>query len=87
MAGEKCRTGCTTKNHRSYGECLRDAAPVINLRATPNNAWDRELETYRSAREQGIQPTGTTLQATRDALDISDHTGKAFDAGAGGPLM
>jgi hypothetical protein len=83
----KCRTGCATQNHSSYGECLRDASPVVNLRATPKNAWDRELETYRSAREQGIQPAGTTLQATRDALDISDATGRAFDAGAGGPLM
>lgn len=82
-----CRTGCATKDHRSYGECLRAAAPVVNLKATPKNAWDRELETYRSAREQGIQPAGTTLQATRQALDISDATGKAFDAGSAGPLM
>lgn len=23
--GKNCRTGCKTKDHRSYGECLRDS--------------------------------------------------------------
>ena len=84
--GDNCRSGCRTRNHSSYGECLRDANPVVNLKATPNNSWDRELETYRDARSQGIQPATTRLADVHQALDVSDKTGVAFDAGAAGGI-
>lgn len=83
---DNCRTGCQTRDHASYAECLRAANPVVNLKATPHNAWDRELETYRDARSQGIQPASTKMAAVRQALDISDRTGVAFDAGAAGGI-
>lgn len=40
--------------------------------------WDKELALYRSAREQGIQPEGTSTTKIRKAIDISNKTGKAF---------
>lgn len=83
---DNCRTGCRTRDHASYGECLRAANPVVNLQVTPRNPWDRELEAYRDARAQGIQPSGTRMAQVQQALDISDSTGVAFDAGAGGGI-
>jgi hypothetical protein len=40
--------------------------------------WDKELDLYRSARAQGIQPEGTTTSKIRKALDVSDKTGYAY---------
>lgn len=40
--------------------------------------WDKELDLYRDARKQGIQPEGTTTAKIRKALDVSDKTGHAF---------
>ena len=40
--------------------------------------WDKELALYRSAREQGIQPDGTSTAKIRKAIDISEKTGVAY---------
>lgn len=72
-----CRTGCPTKDHRNYAECARGIG--INLTATPNNAWDRELNAYRSAKEQGISPAGTSMAKIRHAVEVSDRTGVAYN--------
>ena len=42
--------------------------------------WDKELQLYRDARAQGIQPAGTSTKKIQSALDISDKAGKAWDA-------
>lgn len=42
--------------------------------------WDKELELYRSARKQGIQPAGTSTKQVQKALDDSNKVGKAYDA-------
>lgn len=46
--------------------------------------WDKELNLYKSAREQGIQPAGTSLKQVQKAIDDSNKAGKAFDANTGG---
>ena len=46
--------------------------------------WDKELDLYKQARNQGIQPAGTSTKAIQDALDKSDKAGKAYDANTGG---
>jgi hypothetical protein len=80
-----CRTGCPTPGaHKSWGECARAA----NLRvaycgigggdATEQKKWDQELELYRQARAQGIQPEGTTRNKVVAALKASDAAGLAF---------
>jgi hypothetical protein len=43
--------------------------------------WDKELQAYRDARAQGIQPAGTTMKKVEEAIKISDKTGKAYQAG------
>jgi hypothetical protein len=82
-----CRSGCPTQNHVNWGECVRAAnlhigyaASAKGLDATSQKKWDKELALYRSAREQGIQPAGTTTKSVRAAIDMSDKAGKAFDA-------
>lgn len=85
-----CTTGCVTKDHDSWGSCMR----AKNLKvaycqsadgkdATAQKQWDKELDLYYSASAQGVRAAGTKTAQVREALDISDMTGKAFDASAG----
>lgn len=77
----KCSTACKTKNHKTFGECMR----AKNLNLNPNlsdtgasKAWDRELEDYRDAKRQGINPHGTTRAKIDEAVRISNETGVAY---------
>lgn len=79
--GTHCSSGCLTKDHKTFGECMRSK----NLQLNPNlsdtgasKAWDAELSAYRNARAQGIQPSGTTMKKIREAEEISQKTGVAF---------
>lgn len=80
--GSNCRSGCATKRHASFGECARAANIQIGdlMNATGQKRWDRELDLYRSAREQGIQPASTRTADIHRALDASDKAGKAVSA-------
>jgi hypothetical protein len=77
-----CGSGCLT-----MGACLRGKGirvgfcqSVKGLDATKEKRWEGELAAYRDARAQGVQPAGTTMSAVRRAMEISDHTGVAYDA-------
>ena len=48
---------------------------------TTQKRWDRNLEAYRQARAEGIQPKGTSEAAVKAAVRHSDKTGTAFKAG------
>lgn len=82
--GQHCSTGCRTQNHKSWGECVKAKNAVIAYSGvgggdfTAQMKWDKELEAYRDARRQGIQPEGTTLRQVHDALDASDKAGAAY---------
>jgi len=85
VEGEHCTSGCKTKSHRSYAECLRDkgmrtylASPSKGLDGTRQKKWDRELARYANARKQGIQPDGTTMRKVIDAERASDKAGAAY---------
>ena len=76
----------------TYGAWLRSKKLMIegcksatggSDRTTQKN-WDRELDLYRSAVSQGIQPDGTTTAKVRRALDVSDQAGKAYNGETGG---
>lgn len=80
-----CRTGCRTKDHASYHECLRNAgvrtylaSPSKGLDGTAQKRWDKELAAYRAARRQGIQPDGTTRAKVTEAVRLSDEAGAAY---------
>lgn len=83
--GKRCSSACLTKNHRTFGECMK----AKNLNLSPHvsdaysvgqKAWDRELHEYREARRQGVQPAGTTTAKVRQAMEASEKTGEAFQA-------
>lgn len=76
-----CREGCKTKDHATWGECLR--AANIHVEAVDQGVKRRhegELEAYRNARLQGIQPAGTRLHQVEAAVKASDRLGRAYDA-------
>ena len=83
MSQAKCRSGCPTQDHSSWGECLR----ASNLRiaycginggdATKQKKWDAELQEYRDARAQGIEPASTRTKDIREAVKQSDIRGEA----------
>ena len=82
-----CRTGCPTKDHASYADCLRDsglriayARSASGWDATRQKKWDRELADYRSAVKQGIEPDGTDRASIDKAVRISNETGQAYQA-------
>lgn len=54
-----------------------DANSKVSMTTTK---WDAELKAYRSARDQGIQPAGTSMKKIQQAVEISNKTGKAYGA-------
>ena len=45
-----------------------------------NKKWDNELNAYREARDQGIQPAGTSMEKINEARRASDALGTAYDS-------
>ena len=91
MSGDRCSTGCRTRDHASFAACMRDKGvrPVAlesvsgpGFALERQKAWDRELNEYAAARRQGIQPATTNLKDIRKALDASDAMGKPYRADA-----
>ena len=69
--GKNCSASCPTKDHLTFGECMR----AKNLHLNPNladtgrqKAWDKELDAYDSARRQGVEPEGTTMKEVDKAM-------------------
>lgn len=85
MSETRCTCGA---GHPTFGACIR----AKNIRVAYCQSWkdfdytraksnQKELDAYKHAREQGIQPAGTTMSAVRTALDVSDNLGSAYNAG------
>lgn len=75
-----CSSSCTTKNHKTYGECLRakslQVSPAVNDGySTKQRAWDKDLDHYDRAVKDGLNPTGTQRwqvdKAIREAENVS----------------
>lgn len=49
-------------------------------KAMSNRKWNGELDAYRAARAQGIQPAGTSMAHVRAAVEASNVMGQAYDA-------
>ena len=83
--GARCSSACLTRDHRTFGECMRSKSLQLNPNLANTQAskgWDGELQAYRNARAQGIQPAGTSMAKVREAEEISQATGRAFQADA-----
>ena len=85
-----CRSGCPTQDHTNWGECLRasnlvfgtgDANSAVTM---PKKKFEAELQAYRDARRQGIQPTGTSMAKVQQEVELSNKVGKAFDGDSRG---
>ena len=48
--------------------------------AMPKRKWEGELQRYRDARKQGIQPAGTTMNKIIAAEKASENLGRAYNA-------
>jgi len=80
-----CRSGCKTKDHDSYAECLLAANVTIAATVTSpaNFLYDKtkkDLSAYQTARLNGIQPESTTVEKVREAEQASRHLGRAYNA-------
>lgn len=49
-------------------------------RDIPDKKWNAELQAYRDARAQGIQPAGTTMRHIQEAHKASEILGKPYNA-------
>jgi len=69
--------GCKAK---SLQLATGDAAGNIIASGTTQKKWDKELDLYKQARAQGIQPDGTSTKQIQKSIDVSNRTGVAYDA-------
>lgn len=86
---------CKGENHPTFGACLRSKnigfPGVFSTRSngagrgnrSAQKAWDAEIDAYKAARKQGIQPAGTRMPQITAAVEASNAVGKAFDATTG----
>ena len=56
-----------------------DARGAVNASGTTQKKWNSELEAYRGARAQGVQPNGTGRREIESALKASENLGQAYD--------
>jgi hypothetical protein len=82
-----CTSSCKTKDHDSYGECLRSNTPMFVGVNPTKTGWDqdkvkkdeREIQSYWDATRQGIEPRSTRKKDIDAAVKLSNDAGKAFD--------
>lgn len=73
--GLRCSSTCLTKDHRTFGECMRNKNLNLNPNLADTNvqkAWDRELDSYASARRQGVEPAGTKQSQIDAAMKAAE---------------
>jgi hypothetical protein len=80
VLGESCRSGCKTRDHASWGDCLRAARVTVTPVDGQAKKIDHELSSYAEARRQGIQPAGTRQAQIDAAVQVSNDVGMAYDA-------
>lgn len=80
-----CSAGCPTKDHKTYGECMRSKKQMVGFARsaygadkTKDRLHERELTLYRELRQQGIQPDGTGMAKLKFAERMSAETGMAY---------
>lgn len=89
-SSSNCTSGCRTKNHASYSECLQSKTLHVAYSNeggkagdyTTQKKWDRELDSYRDAVRQGMQPESTRTKDIQKAVRWSEKYGRAYSADA-----
>ncbi len=80
-----CRSNCATQDHGSFGACARAANIKVNaVMVSPQRPmFDRtkmELSAYDTARKNGIQPEGTTINKVKEAENATRALGRPYNA-------
>ena len=83
-----CASSCLSKDHKSYGACLRSKnLATVGLETTSpsfamsnQKAFDKNLDLYENTVKQGIQPATTKTEDIHMALDASDQHQKPYRA-------
>ena len=57
-----------------------NAGDADSRRSMPTKAFNKELDAYKEARAQGIQPAGTSMKKIQEAVKASDILGKPYDS-------
>ena len=57
-----------------------NAGDAKHITAMPKRKWESELNAYRAATAQGIQPAGTSRQAVEAAEKASEVIGSAYNS-------
>ena len=76
------RNPCFGCKARSLQMNAGDAKSAIINGGMTQKAWDKELDLYKQARKQGIQPDSTRTKDIQKAMDLSNQHGKAYDGGS-----
>lgn len=77
MSGEHCSSGCKTKDHATYAECMRSkGVSSMALGGTGHSygdvrRWHRENDAYRSAVKDGLQPARVSHGAVNAAYEAA----------------
>lgn len=77
MTGDNCSASCRTRDHESWGECVR--AKEVNqmwLGGTgpslgDQRRFDRENQNFRNAVRDGLNPAGVSNRAVNAAYDAA----------------
>jgi hypothetical protein len=70
--------------HKAKGLQL-NTGDANHQKSMSNKKWDGELNAYRQARAEGIQPSGTSMKAITEARNASEAMGQAYDGDTMGP--
>ncbi len=80
MMADGAKTCSCGRGHLSFGQCLREKR--INLGHLgvdhTNRNFDKQLQFYRDARRQGVQPSGVNVSQVAAAIRESDRRGEPF---------
>jgi hypothetical protein len=57
-----------------------NAGDADSRRTLPNKKFNKELDAYKEARAQGIQPNGTSMAKIQEAVKASETLGRAYDS-------
>lgn len=75
------------EHHPTYVEgCFGCKASTLQMNAgdakrdIPDKKWNAELQAYRDAKAQGIQPGGTSMRQIQEAHKASEVLGRPYDA-------
>jgi hypothetical protein len=58
-----------------------NAGDADSRRVLPTKKFNKELDAYKEARAQGIQPNGTSMAKIQEAVKASETLGRPYDGG------